>query len=375
MLFRRTGLSRTGLSKTGLSRRGLCAFGAVLLCSAQGGQALTIQLFDAGGVSSNPDVAAAYREAADRWEALLTDPVNLKLNISYAHSANNALAWAQSSFVTASYTDVRGALQSDISSADDAIAAASLVSGSGVNLILNRTSDSPNGSASETPYFDNNGSANNQSLYLSRANARAIGLLPANDVFIDASVTFNSKYNWDYNPDDGVPTGQYDFVGVAMHEIAHALGFLSGVDVLDQNSPPYTPAYAEDDFTFITALDLYRSSPLAASFGAGTIDWTAGPREKFFSIDGGSTFLAEFATGVNFGDGSQASHWQNANNHGLMDPQAAAGVALSVSGLDIAALDVIGWDVAAVPASAPLGAALMGLLGLGLQLRRQKSTR
>lgn len=356
-------------------RTGLSTLGALLLCSGQGAQALTIQLFDAGGVSGNPNVAAAYRDAADRWEALLSDPVNLKLNISYAHSTGNQLAWAQSSFVNANYSSVRGALQSDVSSTNDAISSASLVNASGVNLLINRTSDSPNGSGSQTPYLDANGSLNNQSLYLSRANARAIGLLPANDAFIDASLTFNSKYNWDYNPDDGVSTGQYDFVGVAMHEIAHALGFLSGVDVLDQNSPPHTPAYAEDDFTFVTALDLFRSSPLAASYGAGTIDWTAGSREKFFSIDGGSSFLAEFATGENFGDGSQASHWQNANNHGLMDPQTPAGVALSLTSLDMTALDVIGWDVATVPAPAPAGAVLVGLLGLGLHMRRQGRAR
>ena len=259
----------------GYRRIGVSAVGVMLLSAGQGVQALTIQLFDTGSVGANPSVAAAYRDAADRWEALISDPVNLKLNISYAHSTSNQLAWAQSSFVNANYSDVRAALQSDVSSLNDASAAGSLTGGSSINLLINRTSDSPNGSGSQVPYLDANGSLNNQSLLLSRANARAIGLLPANDAFIDASLTFNSKYNWDYNPDDGVNSGEYDFVGIAMHEIAHALGFLSGVDVLDQNSPPYTAAFAEDDFTFVTPLDLFRSSPLAASYGAGTVDWTA----------------------------------------------------------------------------------------------------
>ena len=224
----------------GYRRIGVSAVGVMLLSAGQGVQALTIQLFDTGSVGANPSVAAAYRDAADRWEALISDPVNLKLNISYAHSTSNQLAWAQSSFVNANYSDVRAALQSDVSSLNDASAAGSLTGGSSINLLINRTSDSPNGSGSQVPYLDANGSLNNQSLLLSRANARAIGLLPANDAFIDASLTFNSKYNWDYNPDDGVNSGEYDFVGIAMHEIAHALGFLSGVDVLDQNSPPYT---------------------------------------------------------------------------------------------------------------------------------------
>lgn len=353
-------------------RVGVSAVGAILLSAGHGVQALTIQLFDTGGVSGNASVAAAYREAADRWESLLSDPVNLKLNISYAYSTSNQLAWAQSSFVSANYSDVRTALQLDASSANDATATASLPGGSSVNMLINRTADSPNGSGSQIPYLDANGSANNQSLYLSRANARAMGLLTANDAIIDASLTFNSKYNWDYNPDDGVNTGEYDFVGIAMHEIAHAFGFLSGVDVLDQNSPPYTAAYAEDAFTFVTPLDLFRSSPLAASYGAGTVDWTAGSREKFLSIDGGLNFLAEFATGENFGDGSQASHWQNAENHGLLDPETPGGVALAVSSLDLLALDVIGWDVMTVAAPAPAGIGLIGLLSLGLYRRRTK---
>jgi hypothetical protein len=41
-------------------------------------------------------------------------------------------------------------------------------------------------------------------------------------------------------------------------------------------------------------------------YGNGVIDWTASTTDKYFSIDGGTTKLASFATGVNYGDGQQS---------------------------------------------------------------------
>jgi hypothetical protein len=76
------------------------------------------------------------------------------------------------------------------------------------------------------------------------------------------------------------------------------------------------------------------------------MDLSADTRAKYFSIDGGATLGPQFATGLNFGDGRQASHWKDGLGIGIMDPTAAPGELLAISQNDILALDTIGWDVA-----------------------------
>jgi hypothetical protein len=70
---------------------------------------------------------------------------------------------------------------------------------------------------------------------------------------------------------------------------------------------------------------------------------------KFFSIDGGKTALANFATGkaTSLGaDGDQASHWKHQINPvGIMDPFLAPSQRRQIAALDRRAMDVIGWDV------------------------------
>lgn len=120
------------------------------------------------------------------------------------------------------YSTVRAALVADAKSANDIIAAGSL-SDSSIPLYINGTRDNSNGSGSLTPYLDNNG-ANKTSVRITTANQKAPGLLAANATGVDASITFNSNFSFDFNPTDGITAGQYDFVGIASHEIGHALG-------------------------------------------------------------------------------------------------------------------------------------------------------
>jgi hypothetical protein len=209
-------------------------------------------------------------------------------------------------------------------------------------MMINRTSNSPNGSGSATPYLDNNGSVNNTTLRVSNANAKALGLLAGNNAASDASISFSTLFTWDFDPTNGITGGAFDFVGVAAHEIGHAMGFLSGVDILDINSPPVNGPFAENLFTYVSPLDLFRYSTLSDANNA--IDWTADTRAKYFSIDGGTTVGPGFSTGRNFGDGQQASHWKDGLGLGLLDPTAGAGQLLAISANDTTAFDVIGWN-------------------------------
>src|SRR4029453_8954702 len=75
---------------------------------------------------------------------------------------------------------------------------------------------------------------------VARANLLALGVDPGQLIVrpstydpttpIDGTLTFNSGVNFDYNPSDGITPGATDFVAVAVHEIGHALGFISAVD-------------------------------------------------------------------------------------------------------------------------------------------------
>ena len=57
----------------------------------------------------------------------------------------------------------------------------------------------------------------------------------------------------------GLHPGLVDFVGVATHEIGHALGFVSGVDIVDLTSGvgPFAPMDLSD-YRVFNVLDLYR---------------------------------------------------------------------------------------------------------------------
>ncbi|MBD2446993.1 matrixin family metalloprotease [Nostoc sp. FACHB-152] len=208
---------------------------------------------------------------------------------------------------------------------------------------------------------DNNGNDNNQKIWLTSANAKAFNLIPGNNKGFDAQIMISNSMLtntgdfikdsiWDfsrvYNPElKKVDANKYDFVSAAAHEIGHALGFVSGVDAFDiltsvaanSGSNPIT----DKDLTYVSPLDLFRYSD--DSKQNKVFDWSKGGN-KYFSIDGGATDLANFD-----GNNYQGSHWQAANNVssmlGVMNPTLKKGNVLSISNLDLQLLDVIGWDL------------------------------
>ncbi len=182
---------------------------------------------------------------------------------------------------------------------------------------------------------------------LSTANAKALGIGGLGNTF-DGTIVMNNAVGWDLDyigtaPDD---SSKFDFLSVVIHEIGHALGFISGVDdnqwyASGSNSDPNSNYNGN---TIVTALDLFRFSPESST--QGIQDLSAGG-EKYFSLDGGSTVAAQFATGLE-GDGFQGSHWKEADANqaiGIMDPALARGEKSQIAQFDLLALEAIGWNV------------------------------
>ena len=334
--------------------------------------------FNFGAGTGNAQADAGFAAAGARWSALFTDSVTINIQIGFGGLPGGVLAAANSSEADYTYTNVRSSLIIDSTSADDALAVAHLPNvsaGSAFNVMINRTTDNPNGSASATPFLDTAG-ANTTTIHMSHANAKALGLRSANDATQDAQITFGDTFTWDFDPSDGITAGAYDFVGIATHEIGHSLGFISGVDILDGNAPPVNGPFHSDAFTYVSTLDLYRRSTLSlANGGDNTLDWVASNSgaAPYFSLDGGTTNLALFSTGINFGDGRQASHWKDSLGIGVMDPTAATGEQLLISALDIRGFDAIGWNLASatVPEPSPLALVVLGISALGIIRRRR----
>jgi hypothetical protein len=357
---------------TGIALSGIGVSGGVTPANA-----LTFNFTPAAGTSQL--AIDGFRAAGALWSSKFTDNVTVNINIDFTALGAGILAQAGSTRQNFNYGQVYNALNTDKLSGDDNAAVGSLGNGSTFNMLLNRTSNNPNGSGSATPYLDNNGNANNSTINMSSANAKALGIdglgnaasMSANNVIAqgfnprngtsaeaiqnaedkaamvnavgsDAFITFNSLFNFDFDRSNGIANNAYDFLGIATHEIGHVLGFTSGVDVLDINSPPVRGPFSDDQFTFVNTLDLFRYS--TDSKNAGVIDWTADNRNKYFSLDRGATNIAAFSTGSNFGDGRQASHWKDNLGLGIMDPTAGLGETLAIAENDLRAFDVIGWN-------------------------------
>ncbi len=337
----------------------------LLACAYAGSaQALTINYTYAADMDAR--ALAGFQAAAQRWSAVLHDNVQVNLDIGFMELEAGVLGSTGSSQGRISYSAFRNALVKDAWGATDKAAIANLAAGPCMSVYMNGTGANPNGVGSATPFVDNDCDANNSQIRMTIANARALGLWAAKDKTSDGSVSFSTAFSWDFDPTDGITAGAFDFIGVAVHEIGHALGFVSGVDTMDLNREGNIPDAA---FTYIAPTDVFRCSPESKAAGAN-IDWTADNRAKYFSLDNCTTALALFSNGTKFGDGRQASHWKDNMHIGILDPTFARGEEGIISDMDIMMFDAIGWNAVPEPASIALFA--FGAAGLAAARRRKQ---
>lgn len=275
---------------------------AILACAtALGsipGTALTFQFVPIAGDSLTPAQAAAFAEAGRAWSQRLADDVTVTVAIGFRPLTDNALGRTTPVFVAGNAAQITQRFTQDATTPTDRQALAALASAP----LLGR-------------------------LALTNAQAKALGYRQTG---LDGTIEFSSTVRFidQRNPNGTIPPDAWDLVGVAEHEIAHLLGFDSGLDGDTQGLP--------------TLLDAFRWRR------PGVRATTPGPAT--FSLDGGATALAAFSPG---GPGNEeAGHWATGTG-ALMDPSAGLGQVVNIGSLDVQALDATGWD-ATTTASASL---------------------
>jgi hypothetical protein len=258
---------------------------------------MDINLIADSSVSSAPSgFTAAVQAAADIFDQDFLG--NYTVNITYGWgtydgqtnselttSGNNisSIGGTENSTI-ASYATVKGWLDANATLSDQQAAVASLPS-----------------STSAFP-----GNAN--SFFVSSAQEKALGVYTGSSSTIDGSIGFN-----DTDPANS------NFLGLALTEIAHALGWL-------------TDFYAGAP----TIADLFR-------FGSqGSYQWTGGDA-AYFSLNDGATDLANFATTFDY------TLFSNLTNDALSVPITPE--TTNLTSFDIEVLNAIGFGQAPVSAS------------------------
>ncbi|MEO1387766.1 MAG: NF038122 family metalloprotease [Cyanobacteria bacterium J06634_6] len=290
-----------------------------------------------------------FQMAAAIWSSFLTDDIEVNLHIGATDGLDNgnAVGGAIPIFHNQTYGVFGEYYEKDISSSADDQADESLQSGNTVDLSVNGELVS-----------------GNTEILLTSAQAKALGMDQAvtlsngttwdrnllNPDALDGYIVTNTSFDWNYDfSRSGEATeGTLDFLSMALHEIGHNLGFVSGLDGTIDFETLHSGKNQVSDFT---ALDLFRHTVDTAEIENpdGSVSNVSIGGNAYFSIDGGITNLGDFSTGQdkeNGGDGFQASHWKRLQNAmGIMDPTLAYKERLSLSELDLQAMDVLGYDI------------------------------
>jgi hypothetical protein len=323
----------------------------------------------------------AFQKAANFWNRTLTNNITINLEIGFAALPAGVLGSTRSSSTVVSVSDAYRGLAATGTTALDSIAVANLSpldSNGALRFRTNAPLAGGGGANGDVTRFDGDSSANNSFLDVNTANLKAIGVNIDEDNTsrcsaavsnADGCINFSSNFAFDFDPTDGIDDGAFDFTGIAIHEIGHALGFVSGVDTLD-----FVAGNAGfeginlDNFAIFSVFDLFRYGNGFDPISGERVLQLSANRPAFFSINGSTPFnfgntagagFANLSTGDFVGDGNQASHFKDAPSFvddtglcnigerqiGILDPTASPCEVLIVTSNDLAAFDAIGYNL------------------------------
>ncbi len=271
---------------------------ALALGGALPAQALTFNTTYSASVLGSPyaaQIQAGFQAATSTYQSLFVNPVTINIQVGWGELLGSPVTTlgvaGMTGYGSYSYSQMQTMLRATATSANDQAAYSRF------------PSSNPAGSLNFT---------------LTPALARALGVAPAIASGFDGYIGFGSGYNFDFNRADGIAPGAYDFTGVALHEISHVLGRVSG---LTAGTP--TNALPIDAFRY--------TAPGAPSFNYGAA--------TYFSIDGGTTNLANFANG----SGQERDSWVYTPGDAYSFA-AGTGMVNNLTTADRILMDVLGWN-------------------------------
>jgi len=347
-----------------MCKLGAALVAAVLAWSAPCIRAMNIVITPDAGLAANPAALAAFNRAGAAWSSQFTN--NITINISAGLSSDfvrpDIIGSTSSVKFQAGFDFFRSKIQASAAKeADDGIVAY-------VPDLAHFTATLPTGITLSGNFI------------ATKANFKALGymdLINLDQIYgaTDSTITFNSNFSFDYDNSNGVDPDKIDFESVAMHELGHALGFVSSVDTVDGFKHAGTTGSLS-----ITPLDLFRfQNNVAGKDPTNTTEFTNDPR--FLDTGGNAifddlTFELATSTGVYTGDTREASHWKDDQftGHllGVMDPSITYGMKESISYYDVHALDLIGYDHVPEPGTVAMSVLILPLMHRPSQRRERR---
>jgi len=336
-----------------MSQEQLIQIAADHLAAFADGPAVTIDSGLRGGTinyvfDTDASVPAAALDALVVTEAymetLFADPINVRVSIRFASLGGGVLGATGSNFVAnVSFTNYRDGLQADMDF-DDTLQSF-LPAGATIPVRYNGGSDT----VSSEDQID-----------LTRAHYRTcVGSVTG----LAGSITLNSDFDWDYDPSNGVNFSRTSFIDVIVHEVGHAMGFVSAAD---------NQAGGQ-----MQGLDIFRfqRSDGCCNYNPDTeADFEITPRLVDFNTpdDDHNTDLIFVTYRMSDGNPWQASHFREQNpSIGTMDPALAGGETNHPNyfqASDLNVFDAIGYDYPQNEPPPPAALSVTQVAGTGVDL-------